>query len=61
MPVISIILTIFLLIKFDWSGQFTIVDAKGLSHINMYAILALVFGYVILPAILFFKRIKNEN
>ncbi|OLR26831.1 APC family permease [Bacillus cereus] len=58
-PAISFLLTVFLLVKFDWIGQFTIVDTNGISHINIYAILAMVTGYIILPAILF--SIKSTN
>ncbi|BDR55971.1 APC family permease [Xylocopilactobacillus apis] len=53
-PLIGLILTIFLLIKFDWVGQFTIKSANGQITPNIYAIAAMIIGYIILPLGLFF-------
>ncbi|WP_017371213.1 MULTISPECIES: APC family permease [Lactococcus] len=55
-PIFSLILTLFLLIKFDWVGQFTILDSNQGSHANIYAISAMIIGYVILPLVLFSLR-----
>lgn len=51
-PIISLILTIILLAKFDWKGQFSIVEA-GHTSLNYFAIGAMVIGYVLLPLVLF--------
>lgn len=61
LPVISLGLTIFLLIKFDWVGQFTLVDTAGQAHANWYAIIAMIIGYVILPITLFILAQKIMN
>ncbi|MEJ6347756.1 APC family permease [Holzapfeliella sp. He02] len=59
-PVISLVLTAFLLFKFDWVGQFSIVDATG-SHLNLYAISAMIIGYVILPIVLYLFNRKSKT
>ncbi|WP_282708502.1 APC family permease [Ligilactobacillus sp. Marseille-Q7487] len=61
LPIISVGLTGFLLIKFDWVGQFTILDAAGKAHANWYAICAMLIGYLILPAILFMMTKKEKK
>ena len=48
-PVISVILTVILLYKFNWKGQFSVTDDAGVSRINWYAIIAMIIGYVVLP------------
>ncbi len=46
--VLSLVLTLLLLVKFNWVGQFSkVVD--GVSVANWYAITAMVLGYVVLP------------
>lgn len=52
-PIISIGLTIFLLIKFDWTQQFSIIDPSGVSHANIGAIFSMITGYLVIPAILY--------
>lgn len=61
LPFISVGLTGFLLIKFDWVGQFTLPDAAGKVHANWYAIIAMVIGYLILPAVLFAMTKKEKR
>lgn len=61
LPFISVGLTGFLLIKFDWVGQFTLPDAAGKAHANWYAIIAMVIGYLILPAVLFAMTKKEKR
>ena len=48
-PVISVILTVILLYKFNWKGQFSVTDDAGVSHLNWYAITAMIIGYIVLP------------
>ncbi|QIK70106.1 APC family permease [Erysipelothrix sp. HDW6C] len=47
-PILSIILTVVLLMMFDWAGQFT---TDG--NINVLAILAMIVGYVVIPFAVF--------
>lgn len=61
LPFISVGLTGFLLIKFDWVGQFTLPDVAGKAHANWYAIIAMVIGYLILPAVLFAMTKKEKR
>ncbi|MDG3062394.1 MULTISPECIES: APC family permease [Lacticaseibacillus] len=48
-PAVSLILTVLLLIKFDWIGQFTILDANNQHAPNYFAIVAMILGYVVIP------------
>ncbi len=52
-PALSFLASIFLLYKFNWKEQFSLVDALGKTVPNYYAITAMVVGYVILPLILY--------
>lgn len=52
-PVLAVLLTLFLLLKFDWVGQFTIVGTQGQRQLNIAAIIVMILGYVILPVILY--------
>lgn len=60
-PCLGLILTVFLLIKFDWKGQFTTINPAGQSSMNIYAIVTMIIGYVILPGVLFIFKNKKEN
>ena len=55
LPIISVILTAVLLYKFNWKGQFSVTDAEGMSHLNWYAITAMIIGYVILPIVAYVR------
>lgn len=48
-PILALILTIILLYKFNWVGQFTIFEADGTTRLNVFAILSMIIGYVVLP------------
>ncbi len=52
LPTISFLFTIILLVKFNWKGQFSIVEGQH-TTLNYFAITAMVIGYIVLPAILF--------
>ena len=54
LPIISVALTILLLYKFNWKGQFSVTDADGVAHLNWYAITAMIIGYVVLPIVAYF-------
>ena len=64
-PVLSIVLVIFLLVEYNWKAQFGIVNAQGqFIGINWYAIVMMIFGFVILPLIMSWlsrRDRKNEN
>lgn len=60
-PILSILLTVFLLTKYDWQSQYSLVTASGARVLNWYAIGALIFGFVILPAILFWLTRKERQ
>ena len=53
-PVISILLVIFLLVEYDWKTQFGVVNANGVvTGVNWYAIAMIIFGFIVLPIIMF--------
>ena len=54
LPIISVALTILLLYKFNWKGQFSVTGEDGVAHLNWYAITAMVIGYVVLPIVAYF-------
>ncbi|BDR58019.1 APC family permease [Xylocopilactobacillus apicola] len=58
-PIIALIMTILLLIKFDWVAQFTITAADGHLVPNIFAISAMIIGYFILPLMLFISNPKK--
>lgn len=63
-PVLSIIFVVFLIINYDWKTQFGILNANGsVIGINWYAIIMMIFGFVILPLIAFLisKRDKTTT
>lgn len=63
LPVFSVIITIFLLIRYDWVSEFSMTHAGHLIP-NWFAIFGMVFGFVILPLILFAltrrERVQNQ-
>lgn len=52
-PVLSIILVIFLLANYNWQAQFGIIENGQVVGVNWYAIMMMVFGFVILPLLMF--------
>lgn len=56
-PVISFAFSLFLLVKFNWKGQFTLADGQ----LNLFAIISMITGYVILPLILFITKNKYKD
>ena len=52
-PILSIVLVIFLLVEYNWKAQFGIMNAQGqFIGVNWYAITMMIFGFIILPAIM---------
>lgn len=51
LPIISILLTVLLLIKFDWKGQFTDAETNGA---NVLAIVSMIIGFILIPLITYF-------
>ncbi|WP_412518895.1 APC family permease [Staphylococcus simulans] len=60
LPVIALILTVVLLVKFDWKGQFSIVTPHHIEP-NYFAIVAMLIGYVLLPVVLFILNQKRKQ
>ena len=62
-PIVSIILVVFLLVEYNWKAQFGIMDAKGnFTGLNWYAIAMMIFGFIILPAIMFWiSKLDRKN
>ena len=54
LPIISVALTVLLLYKFNWKGQFSVTGEDGVAHFNWYAITAMIIGYVVLPIVAYF-------
>lgn len=60
--ILSLILTVFLLVKFNWAAQFSIKNDAGEQITNWYAISAMIIGYIILPALAFmYKKMRKNN
>lgn len=58
-PVLALGLTVLLLSKFNWAGQFTTKTDAGVVP-NTFAIVAMVLGYVVIPAVLMvWNKIKK--
>lgn len=53
-PILAFVLSVFLLVKFNWAGSFSLNGAP-----NYYAIAAMVIGYVILPLVLYVPMKKG--
>ncbi|MCG3398774.1 APC family permease [Staphylococcus massiliensis] len=60
-PAFAFLLSLLLLIKFDWVGQFTIVEPSGLSHLNVFAIIAMIIGYIGLPLLLYLLQSRKRT
>ena len=60
-PILSIIVVIFLLVKYNWQAQFGIIKNGQVVGINWYAILMMVFGFIILPLLLFLFTKKKRK
>lgn len=53
LPVLSVIIVVFLLVEYNWKAQFGIIVDNKIVGINWYAIAMMVFGFVLLPLIMF--------
>ncbi len=61
-PIIALLLSILLLVKFDWKGQFSVKDSTGAVVTNVKAIVSMIVGYVVLPAIMFiYSKTRKES
>ena len=60
-PILSIIVVIFLLFKYNWQAQFGIIKNGQVVGINWYAILMMVFGFIILPLLMFLFTKKKRK
>lgn len=53
-PIVAFILTVFLLIEYDWQAQFSYIDTQGVSHINWLAIGSIIVTFAVIPLIAYF-------
>lgn len=63
-PILSILLVVFLLVEYNWKVQFGIVVNGKVVGVNWYAIATMIFGFIILPLIMFWiskSERKNEK
>ena len=61
-PILSIALVIFLLVEYNWKAQFGVVNAQGqVTGINWYAIAMMIFGFILLPLIMFIISRKDHK
>ena len=61
-PILSIVLVIFLLVEYNWKAQFSVVNASGqVTGINWYAIAMMIFGFIVLPLIMFIISRKDRK
>lgn len=61
-PILSIIIVVFLLVEYNWKAQFGIVNAQGqFIGINWYAIAMMIFGFILLPLIMFWVSKKTQK
>ena len=61
-PILSIALVIFLLVEYNWKAQFGVGNAQGeVTGINWYAIAMMIFGFILLPLIMFTISRKDRK
>ncbi len=60
-PILSIILVIFLLVKYNWQAQFGIIVNGQVVGVNWYAIFMMIFGFIILPLFMFWFSRKERS
>ena len=60
-PILSIVLVIFLLVKYNWQAQFGIIENGKVVGVNWYAIFMMIFGFIILPLFMFWFSRKERN
>ena len=61
-PILSIALVIFLLVEYNWKAQFGVINAQGqVTGINWYAIAMMIFGFILLPLIMFTISRKDRK
>ena len=60
-PILSIVLVIFLLVKYNWQAQFGIIENGKVVGVNWYAIFMMIFGFIVLPLFMFWFSRKERN
>ena len=60
-PILSIVLVIFLLVKYNWQAQFGIIENGKVVGVNWYAIFMMIFGFIILPLFMFWFSRKERS
>ena len=59
-PIIALLLTILLLIKFNWVGQFSNTLDDGTKVLNIKAVFSMLIGYLVLPILLRIYMRRNK-
>ena len=59
-PIIALLLTILLLIKFNWVGQFSNTLDDGTRVLNIKAVFSMLIGYLVLPILLRIYMRRNK-
>ena len=57
---LSLVLTLLLLAKFKWAAQFS-VTVDGVTKPNLYAIFAMILGYIVLPILVYLYRSSKKK
>ncbi|WP_294763802.1 APC family permease [uncultured Lactobacillus sp.] len=60
-PILSTVLVIFLLVKYNWQAQFGIIENGKVVGVNWYAIFMMIFGFIILPLFMFWFSRKERS
>jgi amino acid transporter len=60
-PVIAFLFSLFLMVKFNWQGQFSITNDMGEKVLNIGAVSAIAVGYVILPIVLYLWKSRGKR
>lgn len=59
-PLVAFIFSLFLIVKFDWQSQFSIVTSEGKQLINLGAVLSVIISFLVVPVILFIWKVKRR-
>ncbi|WEV51078.1 APC family permease [Lactobacillus sp. ESL0731] len=60
-PLLAIIIVILLLVEYNWREQFGIIQNGKVIGINWYAISMMIFGFIVLPLIMFWLSRKEPG
>ncbi len=58
--VMALVLTVLLLIKFDWAGSFSTTTETG-TTVNYFAVIAMLIGYIVIPVLVYIYANRNKS